>query len=34
MSKWKIKKGVDMRMDRCKSIDVKVIREKVKQGRE
>ena len=28
MKKWKIKKGVDMRMDRCESIDVKVIMDK------
>ena len=30
MKKWKIKKGVDMRMDRYKSIDVKVIMNNVK----
>ena len=28
MKKWQIKKGVNMRMDRCESIDVKVIMDK------
>ena len=31
MEKWKIKKGVDMRMDRYKSIDVKVIMDKCEE---
>ena len=31
MKKWKIKKGVDMRMDRYKSIDVKVIMDKCEE---